>query len=104
QAPRIAAAVPTLVVLADGKRPIPQPLAQGQGDAGALLGVAADDRPFLVVEGPRLVEDPGVDRDLAAVVDERRPSQALLVGGVEVELLGDELAEGAYAFAVTSGP
>src|SRR5439155_9829787 len=104
QSPRIAAAVPSLVVLRDGKRPVAQPLPQRQRDARPLLRVATDERPLLVIELPRLVEDLGVHADLAAVVQQRRPTQPVTFGDVEVELLSDELAEGANAFGVTPRP
>ena len=56
---RVAGAVPALVMVGDGVRPLPQPRAQRLGEPRAELGVAPDQRPLLVRRPPRLVEDLG---------------------------------------------
>ena len=70
---RVALAVPALVVVGDRVGPLAEPRAQRRGEAGAELGVAADELPLLVARPPGLVEDLGRHLELADVVQERGP-------------------------------
>ena len=65
--------------------------------------MGADLLPFLVVQLARFIEDVGVHGQLAHVVEQRRPAQAVPVGLREVELVGDHVGEGPDPLGVAPG-
>ena len=89
----VALAVPTLVVLLDRERPVPQPRPQRRGDPRSLQRVGPQQFPGLLARSPGIVEHVGVDRDLADVVQQRRPAQPVDVVLGDVHLLGDHVHE-----------
>ena len=91
EAEGVAGAVVTLVVLLDGLGPLSQPREQRPGETSPLERVAVDDLPLLLGELRRLVQDVGVDGQLADVVQQGGPAQAVAVGGGQLELVGDEV-------------
>ena len=99
---RIALAVPALVVVCDRVRPLAEPRAQRRGEAGAELGMAADQLPLRVRRAPGLVEDLGRHLELADVVQQRGPVEAVDVVAAEPELLRDHLRVGADALGVAA--
>src|SRR5581483_11757619 len=75
QALGIAVAVPALVVLADRAGPRPEPGVERLDDVGALLGVAPQRGPLLLVGPVGLVEDLAGDGQLPDVVEEGAPPE-----------------------------
>ena len=99
---RVALAVPALVVVGDRVRPLSQPRAQRLGHARAELGVAADQPPLLVRRLPRFVEHLRGYLELADVVQQRSPVEAIHLVAPEMQLLRDHLRVGADALGVAS--
>jgi hypothetical protein len=64
--------------------------------------VLLDRFPLVGVGLARLVQDVGVDGELADVVEERRPAQAIARRRRELELVGHEIGEGTDALGVTA--
>jgi hypothetical protein len=95
---RVARAVVVLMVLLDGQAPLTEPGRQRANEASALQRVLTDDLPFLVRGLARLVQDVGVHRQLAHVMEEGRPAKPVLVGGREVHVVGDHVREGSDPF------
>ena len=100
QPERVPRPVVVLVVLLDRQAPWAKPGSQWGDEAPALQGVTADLFPFRIVELGFLVEGAGVDGQLAHVMQQGRPAQAVPVGQGEVELVGDHVREGADPFGV----
>ena len=100
----VAAAVPLLVVVADGVRPGAEPGHQRFDEVRALFRVALERRPLLVVGTIGLVEDGAGYGQLADVVQQRPPAELvpLLVG--EPGFLGQQIGQRADPFGVTPGP
>ena len=97
---RIAPAVPALVMLLYGAAPFAQPPDKGLDEPGALERVIAQRLPLRHVQLPGLVEDVGMHRQLADVMEQRRPAQPVPGSLVERELVGDEVGESTHAFGV----
>ncbi len=101
-AARVARAVPALVVVGDGVGPLPEPYPQRLCEPRAEVGVAADRLPLLITRAPRLVEDLGGHLELADVVQQGRPVEAVDLGAPEVHLLRDHLRIRPHALGVAA--
>ncbi len=84
----------------DGEGPGPEPSAEGSGDAGPGVGMTAQGLPLVRAGHARLVEDAGRDLDLAHVVQQGGPPEAVSVGLGKPKLLDDEVVEGSDALGV----
>ena len=102
QPKRVPRAVIVLVVLLDRQAPWTKPGSQRGDEAPALQRMSADLFPFRVVELALLVQGGGVDGQLADVMEQGRPAQAVPVGQGEMELVGDHVREGPDPFGVAT--
>ena len=103
ETPRIAEPVEPFVVLLDGSAPVAEPLEQRARHRRASGRVAPHDLPLGRVQRGRLVEDPRRHVDLAEVVQQGGPAQA--VAGVlrQMQLLREDVGEDPDPFGVTAG-
>ena len=97
---RIAFAVESLVMLDDRVGPRPEPPQDRRGDLRTFDRMSLHQSPFVIVQGSWLVQDRGRDGELADVVHERGPSQAVSVVLGELELLTEEVGEHPHALRV----
>ncbi len=86
----------------DGGRPFAQPVRERADQAGALFGMAFQDRPLARVGRLRIVEDRGGHGELADVMEERRPSQSVGVVRIQAHVARDEVGERPHSLAVTT--
>src|SRR5207253_9045513 len=96
----VATSVVALVVLLDGRGPRTEEAGQGLDEASAVDGMAPDPLPLVVVQLARPTEHADGYIDLADVVKQGGPPQAVDVGRPEAQLRGDQLGVGANALAV----
>ena len=99
----IAVPVEALVVLPDGGGELSQPRQQRSGQLHTPIGMVADDRPLLVCELARGVDDLGRNPQLADVVEHGGPLQLVALGIAVPHLLAEHVGVGADPVAVAAG-
>jgi hypothetical protein len=80
EAEGVSGAVEVLVMLLDCETPFAEPLTQGFNHSHTLNGMLMQNFPFLCRERARLVQDLGVNGDLADIVQQSGPSQSIAIG------------------------
>jgi hypothetical protein len=103
QAEGVTRAVVVLVVLLDREAPFAEPVSKRGDETPPLEGVVTDLLPFCVGRLARLVQDVGMDRELADVVEERGPTKLVPLVPAEAEFFGDHVGEGTHPFRVAAG-
>ncbi|MDA8297088.1 MAG: hypothetical protein M0004_10995 [Actinomycetota bacterium] len=99
----ITIAVIALVMLLDYQRPLAEPRGQRCDEASAFERVPVDRSPLLFGQRSRFREDPGVNGELAHVMQQRGPPQAITGVVAEVHLLSDHLREDPHALGMPPG-
>ena len=100
----IAGAVPLLVVVADGVGPGAEPGHQRFDEVCALLRVALERRPLLVVGTVGLVEDRAGHGQLADAAEQCPPAELVPLHVGEPGFLRQQIGQRAHPFRVPPGP
>ena len=100
---RISGAVEALVMLGDGRTPLAQPRKQIGCGLGPGLRMATQNVPLALGRLACLVQDGGIDGQLADVVQQRRPAQPILIKASQPQLLAQQVGVDPHPFGVTAG-
>ena len=100
---RVTLAVPTFVVVADGLRPVAEPVVERLHHRLARQRMLPQLLPFLVRRLARLVEDLRAHLQFPDVVEQGRPVEAIEVVSGQPDLPAEAVRVGAYALRMPAG-